>query len=782
MAKKRSTEPQPVQNPDTLPEKDLPLTPTAFTGIQLQVPSKKSAGMPAVKAALNHTARYMSPSQAGKIMFRLNQKGGIDCPGCAWPDPDDERSKLGEYCENGIKAIAEEAQKKSIDSAFFAKYSISDLLGWSDFQLGKSGRLAEPLLLRNGSTHYEPITWDEAFQLIASELQGLKSPDEAIFYTSGRTSNEAAFLYQLFVRAFGTNNLPDCSNLCHEASGIAMRATIGSGKGTVSLADLHEADLILCFGQNPGTNHPRMLSALEKCKTNGGKIIAVNPLFEPGLMQFNNPQTAKGLLGKGTLLADLYLQVKINGDIALLKAIMLLLLYQEKNMPGSTFDMDFVLHKTEGYEAFAMELQQHDFNELAEACGVPRSDIKKAVAMITKAKKIIVCWAMGLTQHINGVNNVKEIINLLLAKGAIGKPGAGACPVRGHSNVQGDRTMGIWEAPPQSFLDSLEKVFGFDPPRHHGYSTVEAIRAMHEGKASVFFGLGGNFLSASPDTAFTAEALRRCSLTVHVSTKLNRSHLVHGQQALILPCLARTDRDVQEKGEQFVTTENSMAVVQMSQGILPPISSQLLSEPAIVARMAKAVLGNRYGIDWEGLCADYDHIREAIAKVIPGFEDYNKKVRQPGGFYLPNPPKNQEFPTDTGKAKFSVVPVPKNPVPEGHLIMMTIRSHDQFNTTIYGLDDRYRGIYNERRVLLINKKDLQALGFKPRQAVNLISTYNGITRKAENFLLVPYDIPRQCTATYFPEANALVPHDAIDPESKTPASKMVFIRLEAVNT
>jgi molybdopterin-dependent oxidoreductase alpha subunit len=783
MAKKRLTEEQPLQNNILItPESDTSLSPTRHTGLRIKKIPKASAGAPAVKASLYHSAKYLTPGNVGKIMFRLNQKGGVDCPGCAWPDPDDERSKLGEYCENGVKAIAEEAQKKSIGRDFFATHPVAELLSWSDFQLGKSGRLAEPLLLRDGTTHYEPISWDDAFQLIATELQRLKSPDEAVFYTSGRTSNEAAFLYQLFVRAFGTNNLPDCSNLCHEASGVAMRTTLGSGKGTVALSDFHEADLILCFGQNPGTNHPRMLSALEKCKKNGGKIIAVNPLVEPGLLRFDNPQTLKGILGSGTPLADLYLQVKINGDIALLKAILLLLLYAEKSNPGSAFDMDFVLHKTEGYEAFATELQSHDFNDLAEASGVTRADIKKAVAMIAKAKKIIVCWAMGLTQHFNGVNNVKEIINLLLAKGAIGKPGAGACPVRGHSNVQGDRTMGIWESPSPQFLDALEKTFGFTPPRHNGYSTVEAIQAMYEGKASVFFGLGGNFLSASPDTYRTAEALRRCSLTVHVSTKLNRSHLIHGRQALILPCLARTDRDIQKDGEQFVSTENSMAVVQMSKGVINPASKHLLSEPAIIARLAKTVLNGRFSIDWDGFYANYDNIRNTIERVIPGFENYNERVRKPGGFYLPNPPKDQIFPTDSGKAKFSVVPVPKTTIPDGHFIMMTIRSHDQFNTTIYGLDDRYRGVFNERRVLLINKKDMQALGFKAKQAVNLISEYNGTVRKAENFLLVPYNIPRQCTATYFPEANVLVALDAFDPESKTPASKMVFIRIEAVDT
>lgn len=777
MSKKRVSKQDTAHNILIVSQEDGALTPVKLTGLKVAKPPKTSAGAPALQEALRQAGRYMAPGNAPKVMFRLNQKGGIDCPGCAWPDPDDERSKLGEYCENGIKAIAEEAQKKKIGREFFAAHSVAELQQWSDFELGKAGRLAEPLVLRPGATHYEPISWDEAFHLIANELKALKSPDEAVFYTSGRTSNEAAFLYQLFVRAFGTNNLPDCSNMCHEASGVALRETIGSGKGTVTLKDIHEAELIISIGQNPGTNHPRMLSALEQCKKNGGKIIAINPLLEAGLLRFNNPQSPRGLLGGGTALADLYMQVNINGDIALLKALMLLLLYAEKSKPGSAFDMDFITTKTEGYEAFATDLQRYDFNDLAAASGVPRADIKTAVEMIRKAEKIIVCWAMGLTQHVNGVDNIREIVNLLLLKGAIGKPGAGACPVRGHSNVQGDRTMGIWEAPGEAFLDALEKEFGFTPPRRHGYSTVDAIQAMHAGKARVFFAMGGNFLSATPDTLFTAQALRNCALTAHVSTKLNRSHLVHGKQALILPCLARTDRDTQAEGEQFVSTENSMAVVQMSKGILKPVSEALLSEPAIVARLAKATLGQRSQIDWEAMVANYDRIRSSIERVIPGFEDYNRRVREPGGFYLPNPPRERTFPTDSGKAKFSVVPLPKQEIPHGAFAMMTIRSHDQFNTTIYGLNDRYRGIQHERRIVLMNKADMKALGLKEKQAVDLISEYSGVQRKAPHFLVVGYNIPQRCVATYFPEANVLVPVEAFDPESKTPASKWIIVRI-----
>ncbi len=757
-------------------------TPTQFTGIKVREAKANSAGIKGITTALGHAMRYMKPGEAVRTMFKLNQKGGIDCPGCAWPDPEDDRSKLGEYCENGIKAIAEEATKKSIGADFFAQHSVAELGQWSDFELGKSGRLAEPLFLPKGGTHYQPITWEEAFRKIATHLNGLASPDEAIFYTSGRTSNEAAFLYQLFVREYGTNNLPDCSNMCHESSGVGLSRTVGIGKGSVTLPDLYEAEVVMIMGQNPGTNHPRMLSALERCKENGGKIITVNPLPEAGLVKFTNPQRPLKMMRGGTTLTDLFLPVRINGDIALLKAIMLQLYYQEMKAPGTVFDFDFISDKTEGYEALITGLKKHDFNDLVAQSGVPRDRVLAAAEMLRRKKKIIICWAMGLTQHENGVANIQEVVNLLLLKGAIGKPGAGTCPVRGHSNVQGDRTVGIWESPPDAFLDRLQERFGFAPPRKHGYSVVDAIEAMHQRKASVFFAMGGNFLSAAPDTDYTAQALRNCALTVQVSTKLNRSHLVHGEEALILPCLGRTNKDVQASGEQFVSVENSMGVVHTSRGVLPPPSDHLLSEPAIVAGLAKATLGERSTVDWGQMIDNYDHIRDAIEAVVPGFDDYNRRVREPGGFYLPNGARKQTFDTPSGKARFTVNALPDNELPEGELIMMTIRSHDQYNTTIYGLDDRYRGIYNERRVVLMNEADMADRGLAAQEVVDLIGTHGDMPRVAPRFLVVPYDIPRGCVATYFPEANVLVPIDTIAKGSKTPATKRVLVRIEKANS
>ena len=756
--------------------------PAEFTGIKITTPHKKSAGLPAIITALGHATRYMTAGAAVRTMFKLNQKGGIDCPGCAWPDPEDERSRLGEYCENGMKAIAEEAAKKTIDRTFFARHSVADLRKWSDFQLGKAGRLAEPLFLPKGATHYQPISWAEAFAKIGHHLTQLPTPDEAIFYTSGRTSNEAAFLYQLFVREYGTNNLPDCSNMCHESSGVGLSRTLGIGKGSVTLPDLYEAEVIVIMGQNPGTNHPRMMAALEKCKENGGKIITINPLPEAGLMSFSNPQRPGKMLTSGTRITDLFLPVRINGDIPLLKAIMKQLYYQEMKAPGTVFDFDFISAKTEGYEALINDLKQYDFNDLVAQSGVPRDRILAAAEMLRRKKKIIICWAMGLTQQENGVANVQEIVNLLLLKGAIGRDGAGTCPVRGHSNVQGDRTVGIWEAPKPEFLDRLQSVFGFDPPRQHGYAVVDAIKAMYQGQAQVFFAMGGNFLSATPDTAFTAQALQRCRLTAHVSTKLNRSHLIHGAEALILPCLGRTNIDEQASGKQMVSVENSMGVVHSSEGILPPPSQHLLSEPAIVAGLAKATLGERSKVDWDHLISDYDHIRDAIEQVIPGFDDYNRRVREPGGFYLPNGARKQEFHTPSGKAQFTVNALPDNQVPEDQFMMMTIRSHDQYNTTIYGLHDRYRGIYNERRVVLMNREDMAELGLQQEDVVDLTGTYKGEERIAPRFLVVPYDIPRRCVATYFPEANVLVPIDSIAQHSKTPTSKRVLIRIEKNTT
>lgn len=755
-----------------------PQPPIKLTGLKLVGAANSSVGMPAVLESLTHARRYMRTGDAMKTMFKVNQKGGFDCPGCAWPDPDDERSALGEYCENGIKAIAEEATKKRLKARYFKKNSVAEISQLSDFEIGKLGRLTEPMVLRAGSSNYEPISWKAAFELIGRELRNLNSPDEAIFYTSGRTSNEAAFLYQLFVREFGTNNLPDCSNMCHESSGKGLSKTVGIGKGSVTLKDIYEADVVMVMGQNPGTNHPRMLSALEKCKENGGQIITVNPLPEAGLMKFTNPQRPIKMLAGGTKLTDLFLQVKINGDIALLKAIMILLLEEEKKNKGNVIDKDFIKNQTKGHAAFLKDLKSQDLDKCIAESGVSRQNIEEAVQMLATTNKIIICWAMGLTQHKNGVNNIQEVVNLLLLKGAIGKPGAGTCPVRGHSNVQGDRTMGIWEAPKPAFLDKLEAVFGFEPPRNHGYGVVDAIKAMHEKKASVFIALGGNFISATPDTEYTAQALRNCSLTVHVSTKLNRSHLVHGKSALILPCLGRTEKDRQSSGQQFVSVENSMGIVHSSQGVLKPCSKKLKSEPVIVAELAAATLGEDSKIEWGSLMSDYDKIRDAIEQVIPGFEDYNKRVRQPAGFYLPNGAREGTFNTASGKAHFTINELPVNKLKSGEYMMMTVRSHDQYNTTIYGLDDRYRGIYNERRVVMMNEADMKAANLSTKDQVDLISNYDGELRKAEKFLVVPYNIPSKCVATYFPEANVLVPINLFAKGSKTPASKLVKIKIE----
>ena len=737
----------------------------------------RAVGLPAILSSFRYALGEGGLARGLKALGKMNQKDGFDCPSCAWPDPDDERSGIAEYCENGAKAIAEEITTKKLTPDFFAKNSVAGLSALPDYELGKKGRIAQPMYLPKGATHYQPIEWDEAFDKIAATLNALASPDQAIFYTSGRTSNEAAFLYQLFVRAYGTNNLPDCSNMCHESSGVALTETLGLGKGSVTLDDLHHAEVIVIMGQNPGTNAPRMLTALEKAKKNGAQIISINPLPETGLMAFRNPQEVKGILGSATQLTDLFLQVKLNGDMALLQAIELLLWLEEEREPGTVFDHKFIKEHTEGYEVFAEHIQQQSLSELSEACGIPIPQIGQAASLLKDKKKIIICWAMGLTQHRNAVDSIKEIVNLLLLKGSIGKPGAGTCPVRGHSNVQGDRTVGIWERPTKKLLDSLQKNFGFDPPRQHGYDVVNAIKAMYEGQAKLFFAMGGNFLSATPDTLYTAEALRRCRLTVHVSTKLNRSHLVHGEEAIILPCLARSDKDTINGEDQFVSCENSMGVVQSSKGVLKPISTHLLSEPVIVCRLAKATLGQRSTVDWDKYLKSYDAIRDDIERTIPGFEDYNKRVRQPGGFYLPNAPREGNFTTSTQKAQFSVVYPGKITLAPGELMMMTIRSHDQFNTTIYGMNDRYRGIYDERRVIFLNEEDMRTQGLQKGDVVDLSSHYNGIERTAHTFVVVPYSIPKGCAATYYPETNVLVPIENTAAKSNTPVSKLVVIRL-----
>jgi len=733
--------------------------------------AKAAGGLPAIIATVKTISSEMGLVRGARTLLQINQAGGVDCPGCAWPEPDQKRSHF-EFCENGAKHVADEATTKRVTPEFFQKWSVAELAEQSDQWLNAQGRLTHPMLLNRGASHYEQVSWEDAFELLAGELNSLNYPDQAIFYTSGRTSNEAAFLYQLFVRQFGTNNLPDCSNMCHESSGTALNETIGVGKGTVTLEDFDKAQAIFVIGQNPGTNHPRMLSSLERAKQNGCKLVHINPLPEVGMTRFKHPQHVLGLFGSGTELADLFLQVRINGDVALLKGITKAVLTHE-----DALDHDFITQYTCRFDDFVSALQNVSWAEIVEQSGVARELIEQAAQIFIESERTIFCWAMGLTQHRNAVANIQEIVNLMLLRGQVGKPGAGFCPVRGHSNVQGDRTVGIWERPTELFLDRLGEAFDFEPPRNHGYDTVRAIHAMHEGSAKVFFALGGNFLSATPDTDFTAAALRRCRLTAHVSTKLNRSHLVTGDRALILPCLGRTERDVQFKGPQFVTTENSMGVVQISQGSLDPASSQLLSEPQIVARLARATLEHRTTVNWEELASNYDEIRIAIERVIPGFEDYNERVREPGGFHLPNAARNRVFNTKSSKAEFTVHELPKHDLGPDQFLMMTIRSHDQFNTSVYTSNDRYRGIYDERRVVFLNSEDIAAAGLKARQVVDLVSHFEGEERVARRFLVVPYDIPSRCAATYFPEANVLVPVRYVALKSNTPVSKSVVISI-----
>ena len=736
-----------------------------------------------VVKALQHTFSQMGVPAAIQALRKINQKSGFNCQSCAWPSPDRERS-FAEFCENGAKAVAHEGTKKRINPEFFLRYSVAELQTKSEYWLGHQGRLTSPMILREGASHYEPIAWDAAFKQIAEALNQLRSPHEAAFYTSGKTSNEAAFLYQLFVRQFGTNNLPDCSDMCHQASGCALRHVTGIGKGSVSLEDFEKADAIFVIGQNPGTNHPRMLSSLQRAKQRGCKIVSINVLPEVGLMRFTNPQdfarprkALPALLGKSTIISDLWLPVRVNGDIAVMKGIMLEMLACEERKPGSVFDRVFIEQYGAGFDAFLEELRRTKWAEIEECSGLTRQQIRAAAEVAMQSDRIICCWAMGLTQHRNSVATIEEVMNFLFLRGNIGRPGAGACPVRGHSNVQGDRTMGICENVEPRFLDALGREFGFDPPREPGLDTVNTIRAMAEGRIAVFVSLGGNFLSACPDTEVTARALQSCALTAHISTKLNRSHLITGRTALILPCLGRSELDLQASGPQFVTIEDSMSTINRSQGHARPASDLLPSEPTIIAGLAKATLGGRTTVDWETMIQDYGNIRESIARVIPGFENFNQRIAE-GFFHLPHPTRERrEFTNKERKAKFTVHRIEMERLAPGQYWMMTIRSHDQFNTTIYGLDDRYRGVYNGRRVIFMNRDDMRDAGLQQGEFVDLTSHFNGETRTAAHFQIAPYEIPRGCTATYFPEANPLVHLGSVSEISNTPASKSVVISL-----
>ncbi|AVH54877.1 MULTISPECIES: FdhF/YdeP family oxidoreductase [Streptomyces] len=751
------------------PTDDLTVTP----------PKTWATGVPAVTHALEYSLSQTSPRRTMLTLLNINQAKGIDCPGCAWPEPAPGKRHMNEYCENGAKHINDEATSRRVTRDFFRQYPIAELDSKSDYWLNQQGRLTEPLVKWPGATHYEPISWDKAFEVLGKELKKLASPDEALFYVSGRLNNEAAFLLQLFARAYGTNNLPDCSNMCHESSGFAMSQTLGIGKGTVSLHDLENSDLVFVVGQNPGTNHPRMLSALEETKRHGGQVVAVNTLPEAGLLRFKHPQRPRGVIGKGTQIADQFLHIRAGGDLALFQALNLLLLEAEDAAPGTVIDRAFIEKNTTGYADFEKHARQVTWEHIYDATGLSREEIDEVFQRVLKAKSVIVCWAMGLTQHKHGVPSIREVINFLMLRGNIGKPGAGACPVRGHSNVQGDRTMGVWEQMSQEFLDALGKEFNFTPPNHHGLDAIHGIRAMYEKRARFFLGVAGNFVRATPDSDVTEQAMRNCSLTAHISTKLNRSHTVCGETALILPTLGRSDKDFQATGEQFITVEDSMSDVHASRGKLPPASPHLLSEVAIISRIALETIGDKYGIPWKGFENDYNTIRDRISRVVPGFEDFNARVSKPGGFNLPNPANNGVFNTPSGKAVFTQNEFTMPHVPEGHLLLQTLRSHDQWNTIWYAPNDRYRGIHNARRVVMVNPADLKLLGIEDGDMVDLVNVWHdNRERRAENFKVVAYPASPGSAAAYYPETNVLVPLDSVADISNCPTSKGVVIRLE----
>ena len=738
-------------------------------------PKDKAGGWGALLSSF-HFLRRESFLKGNRTLFRMNQPRGFDCPGCAWPDP--KNASMTEFCENGVKALTYETTRKRATPELFARHTVTEMAAWDDFTLENTGRLTHPMAYHVATDHYEPVSWEEAFARMARHLRSLASPDEAIFYTSGRTSNEAAFLYQLLGRLYGTNNFPDCSNMCHESSGVGMRESLATGKGTVSLEDFNHADAIFVFGQNPGTNHPRMLTELEKASQRGARIVSFNPLREAGLLNFTHPQHALDMVfGRSTPISSHYYQLRVGGDLAAVRAMAKHILEKATAEP-TLLDGDFLREHTSGFEEYRRMVQGTPWGPLLDQCGLTRDQIAEAAGVYLGAKRVICCWAMGITQHRHGVANVQEIVNLLLLRGNIGRPGAGPCPVRGHSNVQGDRTVGITEEPSENFLVRLEKEFGFTAPRRHGYSVVHAIKAMAEGRAQFFLGMGGNFASATPDSAYTWEALRRCAMTVHVSTHLNRSHVVHGREALILPCLTRSEADWQAAGPQSVTVEDSMSMVHASTGHNRPASPSLKSEPAIVAGLGQALFPQG-PVDWNALVADYDRIRDRIEAVLPEFADYNVRIRRPGGFALRNPAAHREWNTATGLAQFIVNPLPVLSRVAGRLHLMTLRSHNQYNTTIYDNGDRYRGIEGERRVLFLHPLDMRELGLEATSRVTLRShAADGRERRAPGFRPVMYDIPRGCAAAYYPETNGLVGIDEHAVKSLTPMSKFIEVTLE----
>jgi len=757
--------------------------------VHLTDPPTSAGGLGALWATARHLSRDSGLVRSTRTLLAMNQPDGFDCPGCAWPEPAAAHRSRFEFCENGAKAIAEETTTRRATPDLFAELSVDELRLLSDFELGQLGRITHPLILEG--RHYRPLTWDDAFAIIAAELRAA-GPDRSMFYTSGRTSNEAAFLYQLVGRMFGTNNFPDCSNMCHDSSGVALSEVVGIGKGTVSLTDFDHADLIFVVGQNPGTNHPRMLTTLREAAQRGATIVAINPLREVGLSRFSHPQKPLDVFG-GVALAKHFVQVQIGGDQAFFLGVSKAVLERDLASSrtkdhraadelstvhdlGDTLDLLFIGDHTDGFIPWRTHVLAVPWSTLVERSGVDEATIRTIANLYVDSRAVIACWAMGLTQHKHSVVTIQEIVNLMLLRGNIGRVGAGLCPVRGHSNVQGDRTMGIYHLPRPAFLDALGEAFDFTPPRTPGVDTVRAIHGLEDGALTAFVALGGNFVSAVPDTERTMASLERCALTVSVSTKVNRTHLYPGRCAVILPCLGRSERDHQDSGEQFVTVEDSMSMVHRSQGVLPPADPALRSEVAIVCGLGDALLGSAK-VPWQALAGDYDRVRDLIALTVPGFADFNTRVRTPDGFQLPNPGRDRSFSTIGGRAKFTIATPPDLTLPPGRLRMMTIRSHDQYNTTIYGLDDRYRGIKNERRVVFLHPADIVELGLVERQIVDLVSEWNDGERVGEAFIVVPYDLPRRCAATYFPEANCLVPLDSVADRSNTPTSKSVVIRV-----
>ncbi|MCJ1715815.1 FdhF/YdeP family oxidoreductase [Curtobacterium sp. VKM Ac-2922] len=754
-----------------------PVADVTDADITVGEPKEWAAGVPGVLHSMGPAIEQLGVARTLKLMTSLNQKGGFDCMSCAWPDPD--KRKVAEFCENGGKAVVWEATPVLVPRTFWSEHSITDLLDKTEYWLGMQGRLTEPVWKPAGSDHYEPVSWQKAFELIAAKLTGLDSPDQASFYTSGRTSNEAAFVYQLFVRAFGTNNLPDCSNMCHESTSLAMAEVVGIGKSTIAYDDFEETELIIVMGQNPGTNHPRMLTALEDAKQNGASIVAVNPLPEAGLRRYKNPQKVRGVVGHGTEIADQFLQIRLGGDMALLQAMSKRVIQAELAAPGTVVDHAFIAEHTSGYDAFVEHALQVDDDEVVRATGLTVEEIDEVADRYIRSNRTIITWAMGITQHTKAVDTIKEIINLLLLRGNIGRPGAGASPIRGHSNVQGDRTMGIWEQMPDSFLDALGKEFHFEPPREHGVDALKGIQAMQRGEVKFWMGMGGNLVAAISDTQLAEAAFRGTEMTVQVSTKLNRSHAVVGDEALILPTMGRTEIDVQASGPQFVSVEDTVCSVHGSHGQVPPVAPGLLSEVAIVCELARATLGDRVAIDWSAMQADYGVVRDHISRVVPGFDDYSRRAGSKEGFVLPNGPRDSRtFATETGKAMITVNELEHVERPEGTLLLQTLRSHDQYNTTIYSLNDRYRGIKKGRQVVFVNPLDLAELGLTDGQHVDITTVWHDdLERVLRGWRVVEYPSARGCAAAYFPEANVLVPLDSAAKGSNTPVSKAVPVRL-----